>query len=332
MERYNGKKKAINYDRTIKKSNELSMAKMNQGLTLNQKQLLAFAIYCTQNNGKTEFMRKDFIDMFELNYYHTNDAYEDSDRISALRFSTSDLEKKKFRFTPIFSDLNYDDGKFTVEWNSKFIPHILELKEKYVLTDLTVVSNFKSGYSWILYDYLKACYGHWYRELSKGALMRLFNVEDRKTYQSNTNRFKKAVLEVAVKEINEFTELEVWYTDTKVGNKITGFTLHWSSGKRIAEATKKQLALLHKIHDKVEQRMIDYLSLKDIRNLESARTHIIAIKDIYSQSSKGLSSQEAYEYIQQAKEYYLQLEQLLEQDGQKRDTSFYYNWLEEDGG
>ena len=51
------------------------------------------------------------------------------------------------------------------------IPHILELKEKFIVTDLTITSQFKSGFSWTLYDYIKAHYGYWHKPLSKNALM-----------------------------------------------------------------------------------------------------------------------------------------------------------------
>lgn len=44
MGRENSKIISINYDNSLKKSNELSMAKLSQGLSLNQIQLLAFAI------------------------------------------------------------------------------------------------------------------------------------------------------------------------------------------------------------------------------------------------------------------------------------------------
>ena len=60
------------------------------------------------------------------------------------------------------------------------IPHILELKEKYVATDLTITSKFKSGFSWILYDYLKAHYGYWHKPITKDELMKLFCVEEKK--------------------------------------------------------------------------------------------------------------------------------------------------------
>src|SRR5699024_2612058 len=138
------------------------------------------------------------------------------------------------------SDL-YDRGQFTFKWNESFLPHILELREKYVISDLAITSKFKSGFSWILYDYIKAHYGNWYKELSKNELMSLFNVEDRKSYQRSTAEFKRSVLDVAIKEINEYTELEIRYEEKKVGNKIIGFVLHWSTGKKVSVATEKQL-------------------------------------------------------------------------------------------
>src|SRR5699024_372202 len=166
-----------------------------------------------------------------------------------------------------FGSIKYKDGLFNFKWNEEFIPHILELKEKYVTTDLTITSKFKSSFSWILYDYLKAYYGYWNIKLSKNACMRLFGVENKKTYQTNTGRFKVSVLDIAINEINRFTELEVWYTEKKEGRSIVGFELHWSTGKRETKATDKQLSLLRDIHDEVDRKMFDYISIQDIEKL-----------------------------------------------------------------
>lgn len=329
MGRKNQKNRKITYKNSIKKSNQISMAKLNQGLTLNQMQLLAYAIYSTQNDGKTEFKKHNFQKKFDITQYRTEDSYKDSDEISQLRFSTIDLENEEFSFTNVFNSIKYKKGNFLFKWNSEFIPHILELKDKFVLTDLAITSKFKSGFSWTLYDFLKAHYGYWHTELSKEALMKLFSVENRKTYQKSTAQFKRGVLDIAIKEINKYTELEAWYTQIKVGNKITGFKLHWSTGKTIPAATDKQINLLREIHDEVEKNMLEYLSFKDVQNLDKARHHIISIKDIYKKKKKGLSNKEANELIQKAKLDYLQLETLLEQDGKKRDKSIYYNWLED---
>lgn len=328
MVRKNNKEKNIDYERSIKKSNEISMAKLNQGLTLNQMQLLAYAIYSTQQDGNTEFRKHEFQDKFGIEQYRTEDAYSDSGKISSLQFSTQNLEEKKFKFVNVFSSIDYDNGVFTFKWNSDFVPHILELKT-YSLIDLTITSKFRSGFSWTLYEYLKAHFGNWYKEVSKEVLMKLFNVEDRVTYVKSTAQFKRGVLDVAIEEINKHSEFEVWYTEKKIGNKITGFVLHWSTGKTSASATEKQITLLREIHAEVEKSMFDYLTLN---NIDQARTHIISIKNMHNELTKGLSTEKASEYIQESLLHYKQLETLLESEGNKRDTSFYYNWLEESDG
>ena len=325
MARINSKQNLTSRESSIKKSNDLSMAKLSQGLSLNQMQLLAYAIYSTQQDGKTNFIKADFEKKFNLSKYNTEDAYADSSKISLLQFSTQDLENNKFSFLNVFSSIEYDEGHFTFKWNSNFIPHILELKN-YTLTDLTITSKFKSGFSWTLYDYLKGHYGNWFKELSKEALMNLFGVENRVTYNKNTNRFKNSVLDVAIKEINKYTELEVWYTEKRIANKITGFIMHWSTGSQQQGATTKQIILLQEINDEVEKNMFDYLSVKDI---ETARNYIIKIKEIGLQIKRGMSISEADESIKESLYYYKQLEHLVEMNGKQRDTSIYYNWLEE---
>src|SRR5690625_4073090 len=251
--RRNIKKQIINYENSIKKSNQLSMSKLNHGLTLNQMQLLAYAIYSTQQDGKTKFHKVDFENKFGLTKYNTEDAYKDSERILGLKVSTEDLENDRFKFWNAFSSMEYDNGKFIFEWNSNMIPHILELKEKYVLTDLTITANFKSSFSWILYEYLKAFYGYTNKELSKGELLKLFSVENRKTYQKNTNRFKHVVLDVAIDEINKYTELNVRYDEVKSGNKIVGFKIYWSRESIENGATDKQFSFIESINQAVQK-------------------------------------------------------------------------------
>lgn len=302
------------------------MAKLNQGLTLNQMQLLAYAIFSTQQDGKTEFRKYEFQDKFGIEKYQTMHAKKDAQGLLGLQFSIEDLENDYFEYWNVFSSIRYKNGLFNFRWNEEFIPHILELKDKYVMTDLTVTAKFKSGFSWILYEYLKANYGYWVKEISKEALMKLFAVENRKSYMKSAAQFKRGVLEVAIDEINEFTELEVWYTEKKTGNKIIAFNIYWSSGKREMKASKKQMGLLREIHDEVDRKMFDYISVKNTYNLELARKNIMKIKEIDEQVNDNLTSQQADEYIKEAKLLYEQLQQLIENDGKERDTSVYFDW------
>lgn len=330
MARINTKEKLINQDDIFKKSNELSIAKMNQSLTLNQMRLFSYAIFSTQVDGRTEFRKHEFEKKFNISRFMTDDAMDDSYSLLDLKMELRDLENEKSVGHNVFTSYSYDKGLFAFKWNPDFLPHILELKEKYIITDLAIASKFRSGFSWILYDYMKAHYGNWYKEITKDELMELFNVTIRKTYQRSTSELKRAVLDVAIAEVNKHTELEVWYTHKRIGTKIIGFVLHWSTGKEIKSATDKQITLLKEVHGEVNKNMFDYMGLSDPNRVVQARDLIVLIKGMEIELVKGVSTVTADEYIKESLSIYDQLERLLENDGQERDRSFYYNWLEED--
>src|SRR5699024_800769 len=329
MGRKNNKEKMISYENSIKKSNELSMAKMQQGLTLNQMQLFAYAIYSTQQDGKTEFRKHEFEKKFEIAQLRPTDAMDDAYRLLDLKIQMRYEESEKSRGHNVFTDYYYNKGQFIFKWNDNFLPHILELKEKYILTDLSIASKFKSSFSWILYEYLKSHFGYWNKQLSKNDLMDLFSVEHIESYKKNTSIFKNKVLNVAIEELNRFTEFEVWYKEIKQGRAIVGFELNWSTGRQSYEATAKQLNLLREIHDEVERNMFDYMSLKNIGDLEKARDSIMRIKEINRQVNGRLTSNKAKDLIWEAKTVFKQLEVLLERDSKNKDTSIYFKWLKD---
>ena len=326
MSRKNNKIVLNSEGNSIKKSNELSIAKMNEGLTLNQMQLFAYAIFSTQQDGKTEFRKYEFEKKFNISQLRPTDAMDDAYSLLDLKIELRDAKKEKSSGYNVFSYYEYNKGHFVFKWNEFFLPHISELKEKYIVTDLAIMSLFKSSFSWILYEYLKGHFGNWHKVLTKKEVMELFNVEDRVSYQKNTNRFKNGVLDVAIKEINEHTEIEVWYIEKKVGNKITSFALHWSTGENKKGATKKQVQLIEEIHDEVDSNISAYLQMK---NSDPAKPLIIRIKEIKNKVKKGISISQADEYIKESLQAYSQLDNLLEKDGKKSDTSIYYNWLED---
>ena len=328
MVRHNEKKQLTIYENSIKKSNELSMAKLNQGLTLNQMQLLAFAIFSTQQNGATEFHKSDFEKKFDLTKYNTVDARKDASKLSRLQFSIEDLENDYFEYWNFFSGIRYKEGLFTFKWTEELIPHILELKEKYITADLTITSKFKSSFSWTLYDYLKAHYGYWHRPLKKEELMKLFGVDDKKSYQSNTSLFKKKVLDVAVNEINEHTELEVRYKEETKGRNIVGFDLIWSNGRTVASATKRQINELKAILDIVFEDVFKFVNLKNDENREQAieMVRVMEQMKVHTEDPICITKEKADTLIQQANWNLRKLNRFLEDDGKEKLP--FYNWLE----
>jgi len=334
--RVNRKEVMINNANSIKKSNELSTAKLNQGLSLNQMQLLSYAIYATQQDGSTTFIKADFEKKFNMEKYQTQHAREDAQRLTDIKFSIEDLENDYFEYWNVFQSIKYREGTFIFKWNEDMVPHILDLKNKYVLTDLTVTANFKSGFSWTLYDYLRGLYGAWYISLSKEALMKLFGVEEKKSYQNNTGTFKQRVLDVAVAEINEFTEVEVRYEEIKKGRAIIGFKLVWSTGKGVKEASEKQLEILQAIADVTLADTLMYAEIKDQSNREQAMQIIRDLQFIrynYLKPEVGLTADKATELVAQATDGLKELNYLLEVEGMDQLKPFepvpMFNWLED---
>src|SRR5699024_5766064 len=115
--RVNRKEVMINNANSIKKSNELSTAKLNQGLSLNQMQLLSYAIYATQQDGSTTFIKADFEKKFNMEKYQTQHAREDAQRLTDIKFSIEDLENDYFEYWNVFQSIKYREGTFIFKWN-----------------------------------------------------------------------------------------------------------------------------------------------------------------------------------------------------------------------
>lgn len=336
MGRVNSKNQLVAYENSIQKSKEISMAKLNHGLTLNQMQLLAFAIFSTQQNGATEFHKADFEKKFGIEKYQTVQAKQDAQKVMSIMFSIEDLENNYFEYWNVFGSIKYKDGLFTFRWNEEFVPHILELKDKYITTDLTIASKFKSSFTWTLYDYIKAHYNYWYKIISKDGLLKLFGVENVKTYTENTAQFKRAVLDRAIKEINQHTELQVSYEVEKEGRSITGFKLKWSNGATLTSATKKQIREIKGIVDIVFEDIFEYMNLDNETDRLRARDLIREIEEMreFTVEPISITNTKANSLIQKAVWNFRELNRLLEKNNKpvsaesKKKVEF-YNWLEE---
>lgn len=327
--RKNKKKIMISSESSIKKSNELSMAKLNAGLTLNQVQLLAFAIYTTQQKNVTTFQRRDFLKRFGLVQYTTKEINDDVESIFNLYFSTLDLEKEKFSYQHIFQSIRYDQGTFEFTWADSVLPHILSLKNNYVVTDLNITSQFKSSFSWALYEYLKAHYGYWHKELSKVALLRLFGVDKKKSYVSNTALFKKYVLDVAIKEITTLTEIEVSYKEIKKGRSITGFDIIWSTGEVNASATEKQIDQLDRILTIIADDALEFMDLNNDDDRKRASEIIRDSAKLHKHTIQPISiTKERADFLIKKVNGYLQELQRLKANENSNKVPF-YDWITE---
>lgn len=312
-------------ENVIKKSNAFSVASMGHGLTLNQLQLFAYAIYATQKAGETKFRKADFERKFELECYQTAQAKTDSKKLLALQVAYVDGEDD-WEYWNVFISMKYRDGLFTFEWSPKVLPHILDLRERYITTDLTIASQFKSSFSWRLYDILKASYGLWYKEFTKQQLMQLFNVQNVKTYD-NTAQFKRGVLDKAIAEINTLTEYQVHYNEQKEGRAIVGFTLIWTLGETTKKCTQKQLDVAKRVCDMILDQAIEWIDLQGQDARERAKTIVRRTQEISLELAPNLTATHLAGLQGTLQAFLSELERLKE--NQEPENPVFYNWLDE---
>lgn len=132
---------------------------------------------------------------------------------------------------------NKKSGKAKVKFDEDLVPYLFDLREKYLSYGLKNILCMKSQYSIRMYEFLKAYYDmriaqtdhrpiaeknrepksiSWTIDLEE--LKKQLMVEEIKSYK-NFNLFKTKVLEISQKEINEMTDINVYFTPITKGRK-----------------------------------------------------------------------------------------------------------------
>lgn len=319
----------INEGTTIKKSNELSAGKIMSSLSLNQAQLFAYAILVTQKDGLATFNKSEFEKQFNLKEYRTNYAIEDVIELFNLNIMTL-KSNDKWSLEHVFKRLDYDAGKFTYEWEDSFKQYILDLKERYTRIDLRIASKFRSSYSWILYEYLLAKYGYYTIEISKEEILELFGVTERVAYIKNTAAFKRAVLDTAIAEINEYTEVIVKYEEIKKGRSIVGFKIYFNKNDALKGATDKQVNYIVDLLAKLKEDYIfKIIEINDVEQAHKANNIIMnSLRSARGVDFGKLSHDKADKLIKELNKTIKLIETIISDDGEKETNKDKYDGIE----
>ena len=163
--------------------------------------------------------------------------------LKQLREATESIGSRMFEIeTPeqirqiwLFSNVDYSvgPGSFTVGINPKASPYFFDLKNNFTALQLKSVLNCSSKYAKRLYAI--AC--QWRSVGSKRfeieELKKMLGLIDKKGNEQfvEITAFKKFVLEIAKKQINENTDIEIDFELKKRGRSFHWITLHINSQK-----------------------------------------------------------------------------------------------------
>lgn len=218
----------------VVKDNALMNASYN--LDLVEQRLILLAIIEARENGKginandpLTVHAETYINQFGV---HRNTAYQ------ALKDACKDLFARQFSYQELspkgkvinqisrwVSQIGYMDDGATVNliFAPAIIPFITRLEEQFTSYELKQISGLTTAYSVRLYELLIA-----WRSTGKTPVIELSDFRQRlgvlETEYSRMHDFKKRVLDPAIKNVNEHTDITVKAEQHKTGRTITGFS------------------------------------------------------------------------------------------------------------
>lgn len=146
----------------FKKSNLLISAKYRS--TLLENKILAIALSNIQHAQNREDgsivasmtaaqLRKIFHDEHGSLYRHLNTVAK---KMTGRTVGYSDPEKQTFRYVAVVIEASYENGIFNIVFNSALKDQIVEIENKFTLLSLPTMMQFKSVYSFRLYELLNS--------------------------------------------------------------------------------------------------------------------------------------------------------------------------------
>lgn len=225
----------------VVKDNALINASYN--LELVEQRLILLAIIEARESGKginandpLTIHAESYINQFNV---HRNTAY------AALKDACKDLFARQFSYqerrgkgtanitSRWVSQIAYVDDHAVVEliFAPAIIPLITRLEEQLTKYDIEQISALKSGYAVRLYEQLIS-----WRSAGKTPILELSEFRKRmgvlNTEYLQMSDFKKRVIDAAVAQINEHSDISVTYEQHKSGKIITGFSFKFKFKKQ----------------------------------------------------------------------------------------------------
>lgn len=230
---------------TVYKSNALVQA--GYKLDINEQRIILDCI--SQVNSAEKILKKDTFEVSAQSLIdqwgvESKNAYRDLKKAADSlfqRYITIDLEDHKTLKTRWISSIVYLEKKGVIEvcFAQRILPYLSQLKAQFTKYELKHVSKMKSIYGVRLYELLVQYKQTGFREIEISWLRQKFQIGDDEYLRMHD--FKKRVIEPALKDINETSDLFAKYTQKKQGKHITHFLFEFGL-KSVSEAKqpKKQ--------------------------------------------------------------------------------------------
>ena len=210
----------------VVKDNDL-VRKARYNLTVNQQKIIAYLISKIKPTDKElqkyEISIFDFCELCGIN--RSSFYTEIKDIVDSLDNKTFWVETNekifKFRWFSEFEIIK-GSGKVNITLNSNIKKYLIDLRENFTQYELYNILALKGKYSIRLYEFFKSYSFMREKKFDINELKKILQAE----HYINYKDFRNRVLEKAVREINQYTDIEVSYTTENKGRKIIALTLY----------------------------------------------------------------------------------------------------------
>ena len=236
--------------RLIAKDNKLISASYSLGIP--EQRLIFLAIIEAREQkqlidarGVLNIRAKSYQEQFKVEKHTSYDALKSATSgLFDAHFEYEDVHEKTgklarhvIRWVQKISYID-DAGMVELQFTDAVIPLITRLSEQYTEYELKQVSELQSEYSIRLYELMM----QWKavgktNKISVDDLRRKLGVEPQQ--YKKMNNFKARVLDHAIKQINEYTDIQAEYDQHKDGRAIAGFTFKFKVKKKQEKITAK---------------------------------------------------------------------------------------------
>lgn len=243
----------------VVKDNALINASYN--LDLVEQRLILLAIVEARGSGRginandpLEVHAESYVNQFNVARQTAYQALKDACKdLFARQFSYQEVNKRgniENVLSRWVSEIRYIDDEATVKliFAPAIVPLITRLEEQFTKYELQQISDLSSAYAVRLYELLIA-----WRSTGQTPIIELAEfrqkigvLDDEYTRMGN---FKDRVLNLAIAQVNEHTDINVKCEQHKKGRNISGFSFTFKQKKVITSKTLTSLELFSKMTD-----------------------------------------------------------------------------------
>ena len=249
-----------------------------------------------------------------------------------------DSDRNKYIWMPYFTKIELDDTKVLFKWNDEMKPNLINLKNKYTQYLASDYLNLSSIYSQNLYEQLKSI-ENWNQEIifSIGDLHRIFQTENKKTYQS-FNSLKNKILLSSIEEINTKTDLDVTISTVKDNrDKRKVYGVKFEVKKKVVDKQESKSSVTEPmegqttIDDYLEENLlhtdIEMGTLKQVTNNEFDESELQVLDNLimfysndYNKRADYLKSQYLIMNLKKPRNRFNYLKKMIENDIADREV------------